>query len=454
MILLKKDIILLDFSSFVFKDKQQCNPGLAAIEAYLADNDINCAICNAEHYKDVMSEADVFGMSVLDSTYAIAAKITEKLKDKTIIWGGWAPTALPEWSLENNHNLDYVILKEGEKRLLDLLNSFTTPGLFDKIDGIAYRDRNKTIKICPPTKYIDINQSPFPGKLATLDNIAFIELSRGCYGNCDYCQEDSKMRFKKAARAVDEIQHWIDNGVDKFYIGNANSIANTQQLENLLEEIEQRKLHIGLCLVGRPDDIFKSRNVLERYFKSDCINIDFVEVGIEADSQRILNLLGRTTTPEINHKAMDVLIGLRDKYSPSTQICANMILFSHPDISLDELIDNIKFIGKYNCSRNTLSPILYGIAGTPVWNDMIEKGFRPEKNLALEIRDYPFSDQVIDNLVRNLVRIPLQKNFLSGNKLSYIYREIQYNCNDIMIDFYNSPDIEKAIADFTKLKTS
>jgi hypothetical protein len=85
---------------------------------------------------------------------------------------------------------------------------------------------------------------------------------------------------------------------------------------------------------------------------------------------------------------------------------------------------------------------------------MIEKGFRPEKNLALEIRDYPFSDQVIDDLVRNLVRIPLQKNFLSGNKLSYIYREIQYNCNDIMIDFYNSPDIEKAIADFTKLKTS
>jgi hypothetical protein len=41
--------------------------------------------------------------------------------------------------LRENPGVDYVILREGEQRLLHLLRSFTQPELFDQIDGSPTR---------------------------------------------------------------------------------------------------------------------------------------------------------------------------------------------------------------------------------------------------------------------------------------------------------------------------
>ena len=74
-----------------------------------------------DHYLD---QADVFGISVMDHSYFTAQQLTQKLRDKTVIWGGWTSTALPEFILQENPDVDYVILQEGEKRLVTLLQSF------------------------------------------------------------------------------------------------------------------------------------------------------------------------------------------------------------------------------------------------------------------------------------------------------------------------------------------
>ena len=303
----KVDIILVHIDSWM-----QSNSGLAVLDPYLRQHGINSMIVKSSELDQYIDRADVFGFSVLNFNYATAQELTQRVREKTIIWGGWAPTAVPELMLRENPDLDYVIVQEGEKRLLSLLRSFTQPELFETIDGIAYRD-DGTIIVRPPTEFVDMNELPRSTSLATVEEVVFIEIARGCYGGCYYCQDVSTMRFKRACKAVDEIQEWHAEGYTIFHLGNANSIANGRLLQEVLEELEARNLRVRLSMLGRPEDILRNADVIERIFQSEIVRPCAVELGIEANSRRALDLLGRRTTPEINQKAVTTLLEFRGK---------------------------------------------------------------------------------------------------------------------------------------------
>jgi len=410
-----KDIILVNLNTLIFSHRQNCNLGLASIEAYLHSHGVNCSVINHYQIDEYKDSSSVFAFSVCDFSYEFAAYWTNKLRDKMIIWGGWTASALPEWLLQKNPGIDYVIIDEGEKRLYELLKSCDEPKLFAQLDGIAYRDSEHRIQIRPPVAFLNMDDLPYPGNLAVMHDLVFIELSRGCYGKCKYCQENSRMRFKSAKRIADEIKYWIDKGYKRFNIGNANSLANRELLAGVLDEIEYRQLYIQIALVGRPDDVLRNQQVLERYFASRYIELIFIEIGIEANAQRLLDLLGRTTTPQINEKAIHTLYHLKKNYSSRVKINANMILFSHFEMTLPELIDNIRFLATYGASRDVFSTHLYGLAKTAIWREMEQKNFPKQERFALQIREYPFKDRHVHQLHRKLVQEPIN-NMLQSSR--------------------------------------
>ena len=73
-------------------------------------------------------------------------------------------------------------------------------------------------------------------------------------------------------------------------------------------------------------------------------------------------------------------------------------------MTIDDFIENVRFIGDYQCSRETMSPRLYGVAGTPLWDDMVEAGFETNKGLAQRITEYSFKDPQVDDRVMELYR--------------------------------------------------
>ncbi len=368
------DIVLINPDSFLGSGKYASNVGLASIESFLSHHGTRCRTIPIAEMDSFVHMADVFGISVMDHTYSQAREATRRLLDKTVVWGGWTATALPEHVLQENPGVDYVILQEGEQRLFDLLHSLEQPELFGRIDGIAYREGDQ-IAVRPPVDFMNLDELPVPTDLAVFNELVFVELSRGCYGNCDYCQEIHKMRFKSAHRAATEIQHWYAKGYRNFYIGDANSMANGPLLDDLAREIENRQLSIQLFLTGRPNDILRHRQILESILKSTFVRLHSIEVGIEANTQNALDLLGRRSTPELNRRALTTLIELREKYSPETRVHANIILFPHYDMTLLDFVENVRFIGDFQCSKEVLGLQLYGIAGTPIWFDMRARGF-------------------------------------------------------------------------------
>jgi len=440
----KIDIILVHIDTWM-----QSNNGLAILDPYLKMHGINCVLINSSDLDEYKDKADIFGFSVFNFNYRTAQELTHKVRNKTVIWGGWTPSAVPELMLQENPDVDYVILREGEKRLFNLLRSFEQPEIFDKIDGIAYRNHDNNITIRPPKEFMDMNELPRPNKLATVKNIVFIEVVRGCYGQCYYCQDVSTMRFKSACKIADEIQEWYLEGYTIFHLGNANSAANGPLLQELFIELESRNLPIRISLVGRPENFLKNLKIIEKLFQSKIIRPCAVEMGIEANSQRVLDLLGRRTTPEKNIEAVEAMLALRKKYAPDIKILTYMILFSHYDITIDDFVENVKFIGKYQCSRDVISLYLVGLRNTRIWDDMKARGFIKPGNELLQILRYNFTDDLVDRLFKKLVRVPLRKlsyeeklNSPSGNI------EFQRSIYDKIIEFYNSKDILKSIMDY------
>jgi len=445
----KYNILFLNENSLYKNKNAFAYVGLASLESYLKAKGLSCKTIHFSEIDRYLDQSDVFGISVLDHTYELARKVTQYLRGKKVIWGGATATALPEYILKTNSNVDYIILHEGEQRLLDLLLSFNNPDLFAQIDGIAYRNILGKIIVRPPQRFMDMNDLPIPTDLVVMEGkYVYVELSRGCYGGCHYCQEVLKMRFKDPEHVVKEILYWVSLGYTDFLWGDANAIANGELLKEVVDRIEKAKEKITVSFSGRPEDIIREQKIIERIFQSSNVKVDVIEVGIEANTKRMLELIGRRTTPEINDNAMAILLDLRLKYSPKTNICANMILFSHWDMTLGDFIENVKFIGKYKCSREALSLNLQGLASTPIWHEMKERGFSMQMNKGCQISEYPFSDMFIEKLYSKLIRMPKKKLLLDNNVSVFDQFKLQRQVHDQIIEFYNSPNIKDSICEY------
>ncbi len=69
------------------------NSALAILDPYLKQHGVKCLIVSSSKIDQYLDHADVFGISVMDHSYFQARKLTEKLRRKTVIWGGWTATA-------------------------------------------------------------------------------------------------------------------------------------------------------------------------------------------------------------------------------------------------------------------------------------------------------------------------------------------------------------------------
>jgi tRNA A37 methylthiotransferase MiaB len=449
------DIVLINPGTVPGHPHLAANVGLAALEAFLRQHGLRCRTIADAEVAQYLTCADVFGISVMDHTYARARSVTQRLAQaaKTVVWGGWTATALPEYILAQIPGVTYVILREGEQRLLWLLEALKQPDLFDRIDGIAYRTAAGQIEVRPPRGFLNLDDLPIPTELATLNQLVFVELARGCYGGCRYCQEVRAMRFKSAARALAEIQHWYDRGYRYFYWGNANSLANGALLAELTRALEARDLRIRIFLTGRPTDVVRHAAVLEIMFRSPILRIHSIEVGVEANTQALLDLLGRRATPAINRQALETLLRLRDTHSPDTRIHANMILFSHVDMTLADFVENVRFIGEYQCSREVMGLQLYGVAGTPLWADMRARGFPAQADRGLQIAEYPFTDPLVKRVFEKLVAAPLRQLRRNPGFSLADQANFQQQCHDRLLHWYQAPDIMARALDFIESET-
>jgi len=264
---------------------------------------------------------EILGMTCGSATYRpcveTAKAVKQVLPSCTVIVGGWHPSYVPESMLEHSA-IDYVVMGEGERVMVELVSCITKSGTqrdLGTIAGVAYRSKGKMVKTNP--EFIsELDQVPFAArhllpmqlyerKMEYLDAfpIDTMHVVRGCPFNCAFCEIKNlwghKCRFFSPNRIVDEINYMVDTLGSKgiYFISDNFTIRKKETIETC-QLIRKRNIDIQWVCDTRVDLI--SRDLLREMKKAGCRTIWF---GVESGSPRILKKINRGVTIEQTIKA-------------------------------------------------------------------------------------------------------------------------------------------------------
>lgn len=248
---------------------------------------------------------DLIGLSAnIDQIrYALClAKMLKKRSRTPIILGGYFASSFDSRQIMRAFPfLDYLIYKEGEMPLVELIRNFSAQR-FAVVPNLVYR-RNKRILVNREKFIKDLDEIAFPDfsdfdlkKYFTPQPVLPILASRGCYWNkcafCDHFQNYSAgYRIRSEENVVKEMQlQQKEHGVKYFLF--CDEQISAASLQRLSEKIISAKLHVYYGLSGFRPAKEVSRRALKIAYTSGC---RWVYLGVESLTQRILDLMEKGT---------------------------------------------------------------------------------------------------------------------------------------------------------------
>lgn len=236
-----------------------------------------------------------------------------------LLAGGHHATALPEATLKKIPELDAVITGEGEYSLLH----FAEGAKPQEIPGLWWRE-NGRITGSPAAQIADLDKLPFPD-FSVLDlsyymkrgldtirhhYVSSISLlaSRGCAKKCEFCSESltygKGVRFHSPEYVVELVAKvYKDYGIEGIYFHDNDFLINRSRAEAICGLMIKRGLQHRLIwgIQARAEHI--EPGIVRRLKQAGCV---IIEVGIESDSQAVLDAMHKDSTVETNERAIRI----------------------------------------------------------------------------------------------------------------------------------------------------
>ena len=338
-----------------------------------------------EEIKQLITEVNpgIVGITCGSATYPRCVETSRAIKqvkpDCKIVVGGWHASYMPD-SLLANPEIDYVVMGEGERAISELAATIVNGNekAAASIAGVAVKRNGENTK--NPPKYIEnMDEIPYPARhLLPLElydrTIEYLDakpadvmsISRGCVYNCGFC-ETRKLwgnicRGFSPKRVIGEIQDLQSKyGTKGIYFINDNFTLRKEKTTELCNLMLENKLNLEWVCDTRVDLV--NNELLALMSKAGCKTIWF---GVESASQKILQRIGRNTSPQ----EVETAFKLCRKNGIKTA-CSFML--GLPDETLKDMEDSLKFAKKLNpdwCQFNTF--IAY--PDSRLYNELLEKG--------------------------------------------------------------------------------
>lgn len=119
-----------------------------------------------------------------------------------------------------DHNLDYLIIGEGEVTIRELLEALTVGTTPEKIAGIAFLRSGKLVKTTPREDLKDIDRLPLPDfSLLRHAKVSLYPVSweRGCGMNCEFCTVKGRVRCPSPDYVVNQISSLYERFNAKYF---------------------------------------------------------------------------------------------------------------------------------------------------------------------------------------------------------------------------------------------
>jgi len=289
------------------------------------------------------AQPDLIGISINFTPYwetAIEiARLCKSLCPRVpIVAGGHHATVAPE-SILGSKIIDFVVLGEGEKRLLQLIKILAARDLdqLAKMEGIAFISLDE-IKINQPQNAIqNLDDLPWPKSDGA---IAMILTSRGCPKQCNFCSVANvmgkKIRFRTIASVIAEMEACWHNGITKFDFEDDNLTFDRQRALQLFTEITKRFAGKNLILSAQNGLMADSLDEeLIRVMK--VAGFEWLNVPLVSSSQQVQKKILRYQSQEQFLKIID----WAEKYE--LKVIAYLIL-GLPEEAIDHVLEDILFL--------------------------------------------------------------------------------------------------------------
>jgi len=256
---------------------------------------------------------DVIGISIalsqqLFSSMTFCSMIKEQFPGIHITIGGNTVTRLRD-VLPETPNLfslfDSVIMYEGETAFLQLINAIGTDRELSTIPNLIYKD-SAGIHTSTVTTAEDMSALPPPDfdglpldKYFVPDRILSYLSTRGCYwGKCAFCDHGEGYTAGYRAKNVDQIIEEINYLKNRYHVNHFHFPDESYPpslFKKLTKKLIESDLQISWSTHLRFEESLLDSKVWEDARSSGC---RFLHMGFETGSERVLRLMGKSTTTE------------------------------------------------------------------------------------------------------------------------------------------------------------
>lgn len=379
--------------------------GLMYIAGYLkkyTTYEIGIIDCQVEgiDYEDLKKKIieenpDIVGITAMTFTLLDVlktAKITkENLPETKVVLGGPHINVYPQETMKIDY-IDFLVLGEGEGPFLDLLRNIHQTDKLYKIEGIVFRDGDKIINTGSRNLIHDLDIIPFPARtllpykkyfsvISSKFPVTTMFTSRGCPYKCLFCDRPHLgkiFRARSAQNVVDEMKECQNLGIKEIFIYDDTFAVDRQRVIDICNKIIEQGIKISWDVRTRVDTV--DEEVLSYMKKAGCQRIHY---GIEAGTQKILNVLRKGITIEQAEKAFK----LTKKVGITT---LGYFMFGSPKETREDIMQTIKFIKKLNPDFVHIS-ITTPFPATDLYRQGLESGILP-KNFWREFALNPTSN--------------------------------------------------------------
>lgn len=309
----------------VYRHQLYLSLGLAYLAAVLEENghEVNVIDCPALEMtqnnlktKLTASEPDLIGITSMTPTIQsalLSAKVAKEACPETlVVLGGPHVTFMDEQVLNEEEAVDVVVRGEGEQTLLELAQNVSNSKVFQKIEGITFRNNSKVVRT-PNRPYIqNLDDLPRPAfKHFPLEKYRLfgrrmlpIITSRGCPSQCSFCTTSrifgKGFRARSPKNVVDELE-WLrdEHSADAFSFYDDTFTLDKKRALKICEDIKNRKINIPWDCQTRVSTV--SKEMLTKMREANCQQVFF---GVESGCQTILDAVNKGTSVEQNRKAI------------------------------------------------------------------------------------------------------------------------------------------------------
>lgn len=276
-------------------------------------------------------EPDVIGFSTYIWNLTETLKICKILKMVNprlkIILGGPEVSFDGEKILEDNRFVDFIIYGEGEETFKEFVKNLINGNEdYTNIQGLIYREGNRTITNPPRPLIKDLNSIPSPYKNIgdEFENkIIYFESSRGCPFNCEFCLSSTikGVRYFGIDRVKEELNNLIDGKVRQVKFVDRTFNANKKyamEIMNFIIDKDPKDINFHFEVTAHLLD----REMLD-FLSGVKEGLFQFEVGVQSTNLDTIVAIGRTTdfeklrdiTKEIKsykniHQHLDLIAGL------------------------------------------------------------------------------------------------------------------------------------------------